>query len=417
MSDKSATNNTADSLNVSKDTEPNVVNDPRFRAGRKIIQSGKAGENAIQLFATLVEESRTKYGEDAIETSACYYEYGNAIFRAAARSTSADDDDDNAADSKTGDDNGNDEKVSAESKSNTKRSAAAEAAQKRLKMTETGSGTSKTTDSLKVPDDSSCDNEKRKATAISSISHESSESKEETSSNLPVMDEDIALALEMIENAFSIMDQYLHSNEDKKNAPFQSWCQNQIPRILTGIGDLYSFLKRHADAADSYIRAIPYRESLVEQYSSPSEESSEKKSASSLSLDHLKARRLFVEVHVLIAEELLAHPSDLDVIATPRPSVSQDKDVNEMKPILLVKASERIDFATGYYEKARDELQETVFLMGKIASKGIDLGMEKEDVCFLATILMGVGNTLADIEEENEKIKELETASKKQRKT
>jgi len=40
-----------------------------------------------------------------------------------------------------------------------------------------------------------------------------------------------------------------------------------------------------------------------------------------------------------------------------------------------------------------------VFLMGKIASSGQDLETEKEDVCFLATMLMGVGNTLADLDE------------------
>ncbi len=41
-----------------------------------------------------------------------------------------------------------------------------------------------------------------------------------------------------------------------------------------------------------------------------------------------------------------------------------------------------------------------VVLMGKIASAGRDLGTEKEDVCYLATILMGVGETLAAIDED-----------------
>ena len=30
---------------------------------------------------------------------------------------------------------------------------------------------------------------------------------------------------------------------------------------------------------------------------------------------------------------------------------------------VLVKAAERVDYARGYYDKARDELQETVLLM------------------------------------------------------
>ena len=36
--------------------------------------------------------------------------------------------------------------------------------------------------------------------------------------------------------------------------------------------------------------------------------------------------------------------------------------------------------------------------MGKIAGTGKDLGTEKEDICFLATLLMGVGTSLSEIE-------------------
>jgi hypothetical protein len=38
--------------------------------------------------------------------------------------------------------------------------------------------------------------------------------------------------------------------------------------------------------------------------------------------------------------------------------------------------------------------------MGKLASSNVvDLGREKEDVCFLATLVMGVGESLATIDE------------------
>lgn len=37
--------------------------------------------------------------------------------------------------------------------------------------------------------------------------------------------------------------------------------------------------------------------------------------------------------------------------------------------------------------------------MGKIAASGKNLETEKEDVCFLATLLMGVGTTLAELDE------------------
>ena len=97
-----------------------------------------------------------------------------------------------------------------------------------------------------------------------------------------------------------------------------------------------------------------------------------------------------MEANILVAEALLACPKDEDVITT------ETKD-------LLVGAKERVDYARGYYDKARDELQEAVFLMGKIAASGADLGMEKEDICFAATLLMGVGETLAAHDDDNHK--------------
>ena len=108
---------------------------------------------------------------------------------------------------------------------------------------------------------------------------------------------------------------------------------------------------------------------------------------------------------MLIAEELLACPPDQDVIMTE----SQD---------VLVKAPERVDYARGYYDKARDELQETVLLMGALAAKGIDLGQEKENVCFAATLVMGVGTSLAEIDEKAAADADLkEPANKKIKKT
>jgi len=41
--------------------------------------------------------------------------------------------------------------------------------------------------------------------------------------------------------------------------------------------------------------------------------------------------------------------------------------------------------------------------MGKIASLEEDISTEKEDVCFIATMLMGIGNTLAEIDESSSK--------------
>jgi hypothetical protein len=80
---------------------------------------------------------------------------------------------------------------------------------------------------------------------------------------------------------------------------------------------------------------------------------------------------------------------------------------------LIVSAAERVDYARGYYDKARDELQEVVLLMGQIAAQGGDVEQEKEDVCFIATMVMGVGTNLAQVDEE---AAEQEPTQKKQKK-
>jgi hypothetical protein len=104
----------------------------------------------------------------------------------------------------------------------------------------------------------------------------------------------------------------------------------------------------------------------------------------------LQAHRKVCEATVLIAEELLACPADVDVVTT------------ETKG-LIVKAAERVEYARGYYNnKARDALRETVYLMRNLAAQNVDLGGEKEDVCFIATMVMGVETTLAAIDEDDE---------------
>jgi len=67
-----------------------------------------------------------------------------------------------------------------------------------------------------------------------------------------------------------------------------------------------------------------------------------------------------------------------------------------------VPAAERIDYVRGYYDKARDELQEAVLLMGRLASQGHVVNEEKEDVCFVATLVMGIGTMLAEYDEQQE---------------
>jgi len=207
-------------------------------------------------------------------------------------------------------------------------------------------------------------------------------------------DTDLGLALEMMENSFAIFDNHLNSKErvmesegsskkcDDRN--YKTWATNQLPRTLVGIGDILSFSRKHADAADAYTRAIPYRKTAVEN--SEQQLIQANRNSLKISIEQLKFQRLLTEAHVLVAEELLMCPLGKDVITT------------ETK-VLLVSKDELVDFARGYYDKARDELQNAVYMMGKIAAKGHDMGTEKEDVCFLATMLMGIGNKLADLDE------------------
>jgi hypothetical protein len=79
---------------------------------------------------------------------------------------------------------------------------------------------------------------------------------------------------------------------------------------------------------------VPFRQEAVER------------ATNKITLDYLKRRRLLTETFILVTEALLACPIGADVIASSSPTI-------------LVKGEERLDYVRGYYEKARDELQET----------------------------------------------------------
>ena len=157
---------------------------------------------------------------------------------------------------------------------------------------------------------------------------------------------------------------------------------------MTGIGDVLSALNRHPDAADAYLRALEHRQNtlqaeIISNNSNISDDDDDK-------IYLLQCRRKVVEANVLIVEELLACPHDQDVVTT------------ETKTV-LVKAGSVVDYARGYYDKARDELQEAVLLLGQLAAENItNVEEEKENICFVATMVMGAGTTLAMMDEEEE---------------
>jgi len=80
---------------------------------------------------------------------------------------------------------------------------------------------------------------------------------------------------------------------------------------------------------------------------------------------------------------------------------------------LIVAAPERLDYTTGYYDRARDSLQDTLFFMAKLAASGTNIAAEKDEVCHLSTMIMGVGMGLAEAQELDRKDNETEPAKKK----
>lgn len=345
---------------------PIIVKDPRFRAGSKLITTGRA-EGAIDMFATLLEEARNKYGESSIETAPVYYEYGNALFRA----TQVEDAEDVTGDTRSVEATALDEQKETQEG---KKPAAVQKKkdgqqEKERKGDNNGEG----------QEEQNQEGEKSKDDGSGNDQEEQEQSEED----------DVELALSMMETSFSILEEYLESDDAK----YRDWVQlHQYPRNLLGIGDILSFLERHADAADVYTRALHIRESNLKAYS-----------GKDISLEELRDRRRAVEASILVAEELLSFQDGQDVVTT------ETKD-------LLVKSSERVEYAEGYYNKSRDLFQETVLLMGKLAAKNqnsTEFEEEKDNVRYTSILVIALGERLAGIEEEKQQEQSIEPTKKK----
>jgi len=335
---------------------PVVAKDPRFLAGRKLVERGLANE-AVDVYATLLEETRLQYGNVSIETAPAYYEYGNTLLRAVTKVQ---------MDAAAAEEAAEEEESKVE-----QRAAAAAAAERRQVSADT------TQDSAAGK---STEEDDRKPSA-----GDVKDDQNEEEGNNDDDGDDLGLALEMMENSFSILDAYKDGvGKEGFDTKYAEWVKGQLPRVLMGIGDTLSKLNRHADAADAYSRALELRQSCLQELADKDNGSDTKPPT----IEHIKAQRMVCEANVLIAEELLMCPPGEDVLTTETQS-------------LIVKADERISYARGYYDQARDALQEAVVSMGSLP-RSVDLGREKEDVCFLATLVMGVGETLAAIDEKTE---------------
>ena len=341
-----------------KQQEPVLMRDPRFVAGRQTMGQS----TSVDIFALLLEEIRSRYGPDHFETAPAYYEYGNALFRAAQRQDEAESPG-VSTDTKLA-------SASVFTPVGGHREAAAMAAERRAKE--------HTIAKVNADDhDDAEQNSTSKAKTDTIGGQDETSRSEEDTANV-----DILLALEMMENAFAILDSTNEAKGSPQSNKYGAWIRQQMPRILTGIGDVLSALNRHADAVDAYLRALGHRQEILDDAHAKST-----KDASPEDLMHLLlCRRLVAEANTLVVEELLASDLHSEITTT------------ETKSILVPKGKV-IEYATGYYERARDELQETVFLMGQLQSEGHELGNEKENICFAATLIMAAAESLAAIDE------------------
>lgn len=275
--------------------QPAVSSDPRFRAGRKLIQRGQVHLGAVNIFSLLLGRAKEEFGESSLETSAAGYEYGYALFLDATRDA--------------GDGN--------------------------------CSGLNHTDDVIDERKPSA------NATYEETINREMSE-----------IERKVEEALEEMVNACTILYEYVNkvkcNTKDANIVTVASgatvttdesyflWALEQLSRVLVGIGYVLSHQGNYPDALNSYLNAIPYRAEGLEQSTQKHDRSV---NLLEESLDQLKAHRLLVEVYILVVEEILKCPDGKDITTS---------ETNEV----LIKDEERIKMAKIYYEKAREELQE-----------------------------------------------------------
>jgi hypothetical protein len=397
---------------------PKAVSDPRFRAGRRLLTEAHQSEAAIQVFASLLQEAEKSYGVESIETAPVFYEYGNALFRHNAASLDDDRNDDE------GSSGGSKEKATDVSALQNRREAAAAAAEKRSQKPceeeSSHDGDKKPAAVSSQPDNG--DNikgetpepEQKVVVGDEDEGDEGDDEDDEEEDEEDKDDEDIQLSLEMMENAYSILEEYLEKDSGDHNSSitpsardYRDWAWEQQSRVLTGIGDVLSTMERHADAAHTYFRALELRQERLEQVFGNT--GGDNKDQKKTTIEYMRARRLIVESNILIAHEFLKCTPGADVVTT------------ETKA-MIVRAAERVDYARGYYETARDELHTTISLHAQLSATGAaggnddtanDLTKEKENICYASTMVMDVGVQLARIDEENQAAESKQPVKKK----
>lgn len=139
-------------------------------------------------------------------------------------------------------------------------------------------------------------------------------------------------------------------------------------------------------------------------------------------MEGLRRRRHLVEAYALVAEELLACPDGEDVVARRPDNDDGDGDDDDIdgggegggldsaaaaaaaegarmpREVVLAKAEDRLDYARGHYDMAREGLEDVLCRYAGLAAAGVDLGSEKEDIGYLVMTVVGVGNTIGGID-------------------
>jgi len=446
-----------------------IATDPRFKLARSLLvgqcfndtsnknedgdddvttlksSSSSPHEEAITIFAALLEECIKINGETGYNTALCRFEYGNALFRAVVRRRPIYFADNNYSN--------NDEVVEEDRKiaatktttmtnnNNEKRESMAAVAMKRSAFDDV---TSKNDDNEGEIDRRSIKRVKHEnghlftdqSTAVATNDNLKADTVNEDNGNDDDDDDDeddLDLAFEMMDTSWSIFlllvdngignSDNINDNNTKddqdddddnmdRNFVIQTWVNEQLPRVLRGIGDLYSYRGEYANAVDVYIRAMQYREEAWERLETKT---------TTTSLDELQCKRLLVESYALISETVLSCPGGQDIIAHHPKMMSGENKTT----ILLSKSNNRLDIATSYYEMARLGLEDVLCLYGKIMAQSTTsnslttststatattncqqeqqqhqmlmddmLKSEKEDIGYLVMTLVGIGNTI-----------------------
>lgn len=286
-------NNSNNSNNQTTPSLPLVYHDARFRAGRKLMKQGQVHLGAVKIFDVLLKRTDEEFGESSMESAAVHYEYGYAMFLEATR-----------------------------------------------EVIDSGGG----------------DDVKRQCSSSQSnnVIIDNNDDDDGGSSGMSDEDSKVEIALEHMVIACELLYKCIHENENDvenakppsiqihgetiQNQSYTSWAMEQLPRILIGIGYVTSYQGKHPDALNSYLNALPYRSKQLEQIKSSN-------NANEITLDQLIAHRLLVDVYVLIVEEILKCPANVDI------TVPESNEV-------MLKKEERIKIAKDHYDKAREELQE-----------------------------------------------------------